>query len=31
MSVLGIVTDLFFGSKASSANDEAVRLQNEAI
>ena len=31
MSVLGIVTDIFFGNKASNANDEAVKLQNEAI
>jgi hypothetical protein len=31
MSVLGIVTDLFFGSKADNANNEAVRLQNEAM
>ena len=31
MSVLGIVTDLIFGSKADDANDEVVRLQNEAI
>ena len=31
MSVLGIVTDIFFGNKASNANDEVVKLQNEAI